>query len=85
LVSPNFGYDTYRTSELNEEIITPNEEVMVFFVKWNPVTRAYEEASRNLSMEIRYSSLLGDSWLVRNEELLELDGPCKREASIQFD
>ncbi|MTB53621.1 hypothetical protein [Lewinella sp. W8] len=80
-----FGYDMYRTSQLNEEIVTPNEEVTLFFVEWTPVTRAYEAATRDLTMEICYSSLLGDSWMVRNDEFIELDGPCPRDESIQFD
>lgn len=80
-----FGYDKISSNGINGEVLTPGEEVSLFSLKWDPVTRRFEEQSRNLKLRICYSSLLDDYWLLENEERTALNRPCQRVEEYEFE
>jgi len=79
-----FGYDKMSVNGINGEVLTPGEEVRLFSVKWTPAIRKFELDSRGLTMRICYSSLLGDSWLLENDQRRKLDRPCRRVEEKEF-
>lgn len=56
-------YSDVKTSgNIEGEILTPNEEVVVIFFNWTEDTRRFQKNFDNLEVEIVYSSLLDEKW-----------------------
>ncbi|MEO0734621.1 MAG: hypothetical protein AAFZ52_17430 [Bacteroidota bacterium] len=79
-----FGYDKLSSSTINEEVITPGEEVRLFAVRWLPGVRNFEREARELTMRICYSSLLDDHWMIENDLRQELTEPCVKTPEREF-
>ncbi|MEL7163302.1 MAG: hypothetical protein AAFN92_21270 [Bacteroidota bacterium] len=79
-----FGYDHLSSSTINEEVLTPGEEVRLFAVKWRPGVREFEEEARELTMRICYSSLLDDHWVLENETRWQEEQACVKVPEKEF-
>lgn len=79
-----FGYETLRANTVNEEIIVPNTEVVLFGVPWNEATRRLEPLLREVEYRICYASLLDEYWVLENDQYYEIDGPCERSSEREF-
>lgn len=79
-----FGYESYNTSSIIDEFITPNETVKLFVVPWTPASRTFEKSIRDLQFEICYSSLLDDYWILDNEGRHPVEEVCEVVAEQQF-
>lgn len=81
----HINYNIMSSSTLHDEIITPNERVNIFEVRWTDETRALSEKVDGLVVKICYSSLLDDYWVVKNDKSrIELDGPCVPREDHEF-
>lgn len=76
--SLSVGYDLVYSNSINDQIISPDESIRLFFLPWNSRSRLIEERSRELTLSICYSSLLGDSWELVNDTRTALDEACEK-------
>lgn len=73
----SIDYGIMSSNLLHEEIITPNERVNIFEVRWTDETRLMSKKVDDLEIKICYSSLLDEYWEVKNDKSRrQLDGPC---------
>ncbi len=80
----NYGI-VNTVGNIRDEMITPRDQVYLFFLKWTPETRILEKRVKGLQVRICYSSLLGDHWLLENGVPTEIEKPCKIDMNKEFD
>lgn len=82
--SLQFGYEAIVSNTVNEKMMIPGEEIVLFSVNWSPATRLLEQKMKALTMTICYSSLLEEYWSLENDKRQALSRPCKRIEAQQF-
>ena len=81
----SINYGIMSTNGLQDEVITPNEEVVLFEVQWNEETRALSRNVDDLEIRVCYASLLEDYWVVNMDNgRTQLSGPCKPNPKQEF-
>ena len=81
----SIDYGIMSTNGLQDEVITPNEEVVLFEVQWNEETRALSKSVDGLEIRVCYASLLEDYWVVNLDKgRTQLSGPCKPNPKQEF-
>lgn len=79
----DIGYNIYKTQTLFEKVIPPNETVRLFEVPWTEETHILGERITSIKTKICYSSILGDSWTI-NQNQSPVAGPCKSMKGQEF-
>ncbi len=81
----NINYNNISTvGSIRDEIITPNEEVNLIFLKWTEDSRKFEKYMSSLNAEVCYSSLLEESWIVNQKAPTQIDDKCALEMEKEF-
>lgn len=79
------NYGIVKTvGNIKDQMITPRDEVFLFFLKWTPETRILEKRVKDLKVRICYSSLLEDHWLLENDIPTQIDEPCRIDTRKEF-
>ncbi|MEL6863297.1 MAG: hypothetical protein AAFP19_02710 [Bacteroidota bacterium] len=85
LEEDTINYGIMQSNGIKDEIITPNEKVVLVYLDWTKATRDLPSRLTDLNIKICYSSLLNDYWLITNDETrMELDAPCKVDEEKEF-
>lgn len=79
------NYSLISTSgNIRNQMISPGEIKNLIFLKWTDETRKLEPAFQNLEVEICYSSLLGDHWVISDGIPNEISQSCQVNLSEEF-
>ncbi len=78
-------YGIVNTTNIQSQMITPGEEVRLFFVQWTEESRRLEKKIMDFTIRICYSSLLEDHWVLEGDGPMELTAPCKQEINKEFE
>lgn len=85
LEGDTINYGIMQSNGIKDEIITPNEKVVLVYVDWTKATQNLPTRLNNLNIKICYSSLLDDFWLITKDNVrTELDAPCIKEEEKEF-
>ena len=57
------GYDRIRTSELNNTVISPGEDIELLRLPWDDETRIMAQDLQNTDITIQFCSVLDDCWV----------------------
>ncbi len=82
--SLNYGYSEIIANSINDQVITPGEEVVLFQIDWLPGVRELELKSRELIMSVCYASLLDEYWLLENDLRTPLNSACQKAPGKEF-
>ncbi|WP_281540649.1 hypothetical protein [Maribacter aestuarii] len=63
------NYNSMRSNSISEQMITDGESVDLFFIAWNNLTQNLLPELESIDIEICYSSLLGESWVINNSQM----------------
>ncbi|TMM57204.1 hypothetical protein FEE95_11995 [Maribacter algarum] len=81
----NINYSIIKTSGgIQDEIITPDEDLNLIFLQWTDETRKLEKTIKSLKIEICYSSLLDDYWTVQGKVPVESSKKCRVDLEMEF-
>ncbi len=81
----SINYGIMSTNGLQDEVLTPNEEVILFEVQWTEESRALSQEVDDLEIRVCYASLLEDYWVVKSDKgRIQLSGPCKPNLKEEF-
>lgn len=69
---------------IRNKMISPGETKNLIFLQWTPETRVLEKTFKNLKVEICYSSLLGENWIIKDEIPIRNEGRCTIVESEEF-
>ncbi len=69
---------------IRDEMITPNEELNLIFLKWTDETRKVESVVMDLHIKICYSSLLDEHWVIDDKTPVEVSGVCPQAIQREF-
>ncbi len=79
------NYSICKFGVINNEILSPDEQVLLFHVPWNEETRVFvEEYIPKLNFNICYSSIMGESWHITKDSKRPIEGKCKSVGLKQF-
>ena len=78
-------YGIAGSTNIQNQMITPGEEVRLFFVKWTEETRKLERKISDFTVRVCYSSLLDDHWKVEGEGPIQLEKPCEVIVDREFE
>lgn len=82
----NVGWNVVGATSIQDAVLIPGEEVILFRTSWNPATRTLVDSLGTLNFKIQYASLLKEHW-----EISTAQGTPKKikyspnEATLQFD
>ena len=81
----SINYSLISTAgNIRNQMISPGEVKNLIFLKWTDETRKLEPAFQNLEVEICYSSLLGDHWVITEGIPAQIIQQCPLKASEEF-
>ena len=62
----SIDYGIVRSTNITNQVLTPNQEETLFGIRWNDETRQLVDRVGEIEITICYRSLLGQSWVVSN-------------------
>lgn len=79
------SYSIYFTNSVVDEILSPDEEVILFKIPWSESSRSLvEQHFPKLSMEICYCSIMDECWSLNSQAKRPQLGSCTNDSEIQF-
>ncbi|MEN0005181.1 MAG: hypothetical protein AAF798_13600 [Bacteroidota bacterium] len=79
------SYSNMRANSIYKSVIPAGEKVVLVGLPWNDETRILQERAINdLELELCYSSLLGETWTLTQEENEPRASKCPPSSNIQF-
>ena len=76
----NMGWHNMQMSDIQDEIIAPNESIRLIWTKYTPTSRRLLDHLHEIELRLCYSSLLDEHWVVQGDEAPKTSAvPCKRE------
>ena len=70
------GYNIVKTDSIQDRMIQPAEQVILFEVPWTDVTRKLETKIKTLDFQICYASLLEEYWVINRDGNQSVKQPC---------
>ncbi len=80
----SLDYNIMSTGKVREVLLAAGEEINIFSVRWTELSRELEPLTTSLNIEICYESLLGDTWLLKDEIVNEIEEGCDIVKSQEF-